>query len=158
MAQKVRTRLTKQDIDNAIFVPNKEAKGEPSQTDGVVVYTIVGKGDVSDSDGDKVILKDKTRTNNSDQKVKVIAHLSPSAYAKTITINGKTRHFVKQGRQGKFLDPLAAIPVDNAAYIRSHGKEEWSFREVNNKVFNYYLNYLKTKNRAWLINAEREAI
>lgn len=158
MVEKVRTKLSKQDIENAIFIPNKAREEKPSNNDGVVVYTIAGKGDVTDKDGDYIILKNKTKRNNSDQKVKVVADLSPLAYAKTITINGKTRCFIKQGRQGKFLDPLAAIPVDNAAYIRSHGKDEWNFREVNGKVFTYYITYLKTKNRAWLINAERESI
>lgn len=157
MAKTVRPKLTKQDLKDAIFVPNKAKAGKPTTDDGVVIYTLQGKGDISTDDGYDILV-DRMRKNNSDQTVKDIAEHRHTAYAKTITINGKTRCFVKIGRSGKFIDPLAAIPSDNALYVRTHGKDEWTFREVNSKVFNYYLNYLKTKNNAWLITAEREHV
>lgn len=31
------------------------------------------------------------------------------------------------------------------------------FKTVNSKTFNMYINFLKTKNQSWLLNAERES-
>ena len=36
------------------------------------------------------------------------------------------------------------------------GKNEYNFSKVNQRVFDMYLNFLRTKNIAWLNNAERE--
>jgi hypothetical protein len=41
--------------------------------------------------------------------------------------------------------------------MRHAGKPEWEFKETNEVVFNKYINFLRTKNIAWLNNAERES-
>jgi hypothetical protein len=44
----------------------------------------------------------------------------------------------------------------NNKFLSKIGREEWQFKEVNEKIFDLYLNFLSTKNIAWLNNAERE--
>jgi len=41
-------------------------------------------------------------------------------------------------------------------FLAKTGKKAWDFKQVNAKVFEMYLTFLRTKNRAWLTNAERE--
>lgn len=157
MAKKILNKITKLDIENAIFIPKKNKDGVPSKEDGVVIYALSGSGDIKDTNGFDILL-DRQKRNNSDQIVKDLAETRKTACAKTITINGKTRFFIKQGRQGHFYNPLAPIPTDNRDYVRSHGREEWIYREVNKKVFDYYSLFLKTKNSRHLVDAERESV
>jgi len=41
--------------------------------------------------------------------------------------------------------------------LRHAGRPEWEFKETNEQVFTKYIKFLKTKNTAWLNNAERES-
>jgi hypothetical protein len=41
-------------------------------------------------------------------------------------------------------------------FLAKAGKPEYSFKEVNEKTFSFYVNFLSTKNTAWLSNTERE--
>ena len=158
MARKIKEeRINVRDLTNAVFRPREEEKVVNLDNDGVIVYTMHGTGDFVDEDGFS-ILRDKKSRNNFNEKTVIKAEQRPNAFAKKVTINGKSRFFVKQGRNGKFFNPLALIPSDSKQYIRTHGKDEWNYYEVNNKVFKMYLNYLKTKNNAWLVSAERENI
>jgi hypothetical protein len=38
------------------------------------------------------------------------------------------------------------------------GKNEFNFKKVNSKVFDLYLSFLRTKNIAWINNANRELL
>ena len=79
------------------------------------------------------------------------------AYAKSVTGNTKTRFFVKRGRHGKLYNPIGIYSEGTAnRQLRHTGRFEWEFKESTEKVFNFYIKFLKTKNSAWLNNAERE--
>jgi hypothetical protein len=41
--------------------------------------------------------------------------------------------------------------------MRHAGRPEWEFKETTKQVFDKYINFLKTKNVAWLNNAERDS-
>ena len=41
--------------------------------------------------------------------------------------------------------------------MRHAGRPEWQFKETTKQVFDKYINFLKTKNVAWLNNAERDS-
>lgn len=72
-------------------------------------------------------------------------------------VNTKPRYFVKSGPYGKLFNPIGLYSEGRGnRFIAKSGKNLWSFKEVNNKVFDMYVSFLRTKNTAWLTNAERE--
>lgn len=67
------------------------------------------------------------------------------------------KYYVKVNTSGMLYDPIGMYSEGGLNKDLKHtGKKEWQNKEVNSKVFNFYLNYLKTKNKAWLNNANRE--
>lgn len=86
---------------------------------------------------------------------------SPKCYAKKITIQSgagiKEKFYVKYDNKGFMYDPWG-LYTEGTEEKKLYGDEPtWSFRKVDEKSFSYYLDYLKTRNKAWLHNAEREA-
>jgi hypothetical protein len=47
---------------------------------------------------------------------------------------------------------------NESRFLAKIGKNEWSFKSVNKDIFDKYVNFLRTKNIAWLNNAERDMI
>lgn len=82
----------------------------------------------------------------------------PECFAKKLkTENGVVRYYVKVDTQGNLFDPWGARTEGTQNKFESTiGQNKWTFREVKIKAFNYYLMFLKSKNRAWKLNAERE--
>lgn len=79
------------------------------------------------------------------------------AFAKTVIANNKTKFFIKTGLYGKVYNPIGLYSENtHSKFLHKSGKPAWNFKEVNSKVFNMYVSFLRTKNLAWLNNAERE--
>lgn len=80
--------------------------------------------------------------------------------AKTSTVdNHPTRFFIKVGTYGKIFNPIGMYSEGkNAKFLSKIGRKEFEFKEVNQKIFELYTNFLSTKNLAWLNNAEREMV
>ena len=113
---------------------------EEIQEQQTFFYTIFGKHEWIDEEGFP-----RLHNENSD------------AYAKSVTGNTRTRFFVKRGRHGKLYNPIGIYSEGTAnKQLRHTGRLEWEFKESTQKVFNFYIRFLKTKNSAWLNNAERE--
>jgi hypothetical protein len=104
-------------------------------------YTIIGDQDFLDSNG-------KPRASKENNKV----------VAKTVTTDDKpSRYYIKVGTYGKIYNPIGLYSEgNNTKFLSKIGRKQFEFKEVNNKVFDMYLNFLTTKNIAWLNNAERE--
>lgn len=103
-----------------------------------VFYTILGEDNVFDSDGYPVT------TNES------------KAFAKKIYKN-ELSYYIKIGPNGKIYNPIGMFSEGgHNKFLAKLGKPEWKFTKVNHKVFDMYLNFLKTKNIAWLNTAQRE--
>jgi hypothetical protein len=83
---------------------------------------------------------------------------NPSVVAKTIqTNNNPPRFYIKIGTYGKIYNPIGLYSEGkNSKFLSKIGRKEWEFKEVNQKIFDLYTNFLTTKNLAWLNNAERE--
>ena len=80
------------------------------------------------------------------------------AYAKKVTIGSREKYYVKRGRYGKLFNPIGMYSEGTAKkQLRHAGRPEWEFKETNQQVFNKYIKFLKTKNSAWLNNAERDS-
>jgi hypothetical protein len=77
--------------------------------------------------------------------------------AKFKNSDDRPRFFIKVGLHGKIYNPIGMYSEGTAGKFLSRiGKQAWQYKEVNQKVFNMYLSFLKTKNIAWLNNAQRE--
>lgn len=123
--------MKKQDIRQI----NTEQKKETIE---VKHYTLLGDHDYIDNE-------DNPRTEET------------KAMARSITTNDRTRYFIKIGRYGKIYNPIGLHSEGtHNKFLSKIGKKEWEFKEVNPKVFDLYVHFLKSRNIAWLNNAQRE--
>jgi hypothetical protein len=119
-----------------IFHPKKQ--NETSKQ--TLYYTIVGKQTGFDEDNNPTVESDTS-----------------DVLAKKIISDAKSRFYIKIGPFGKIYNPIGIFSEGRGnKYLKKAGKEEWPFEEVNNRVFNLYLSFLRTKNQAHLNMAERE--
>lgn len=77
---------------------------------------------------------------------------------KTIRDNSSVRYSIKISKDGKIFNPLSIYGKEiDSTFLDRVCRASGKFRDVNYKTFDMYINFLKTKNVAWLHNAEREA-
>ena len=77
--------------------------------------------------------------------------------AKKVPREKTFKYYIKTGVHGKIFDPIGLFSEGTSAkFLARAGKKAWNFTQVNAKVFDMYVAFLRTKNKAWLINAERE--
>ena len=120
--------------------PVQKSVKEELQEQETLLYTIFGKHEWLDDEGFPRMNKE-----------------THDAHAKSIVGGSKTRFFIKRGRYGKLYNPIGMYSEGTEKkQLRHAGRPEWEFREETEKVFNFYIQFLKTKNSAWLSNAERE--
>jgi hypothetical protein len=126
-------------MNDEIFYQAKTAI-VPESSIEVRNYTLLGNHDFIDED-------DLPRTNEN------------KALAKTIIANNRKKYMIKVGAYGKIFNPLGLHSEGREnKFLSKIGKNEWNFKEVNLKIFEMYLNFLKSRNIAWLNNAQRELI
>jgi hypothetical protein len=103
-------------------------------------YTLIGNQEYLDEDK-------KPRVKDED-----------NALAKSVSINNKyPKFYVKVGTYGKIYNPIGLYSEGREQkFLSKIGRKEFEFKEVNRKIFDLYVNFLATKNLAWLNNAERE--
>jgi hypothetical protein len=87
-------------------------------------------------------------------------YLSTNTLAKIVSTTNKVRYLIKADHLGKLYNPLGMYTEGRPhnKQLKHAGKEDYSYSEVNHKVFMFYLSFLKTKNQAYLHNAERERV
>lgn len=103
-------------------------------------YTLIGKHEYIDSNRNP-----RSSSETSD------------VCAKKVIGEQSTKFFIKTGLYGKVYDPIGLYSEGTGAkFLARAGKKAWEFKQVNSKVFDMYLSFLRTKNKAWLTNAERE--
>jgi hypothetical protein len=67
------------------------------------------------------------------------------------------RYYVKSGIDGSLFDPWGMFSEGTQmSYAKRQGKSSWTFKQVNQQCFEFYNNFLQSRNGAWLKNAERE--
>lgn len=77
---------------------------------------------------------------------------------KIIREDGSIKYSIKLTNSGKMQNPISMYGVEkDNSFLDRVCRSNDRFKEVNYKVFDLYINFLKTKNIAWLHNAEREA-
>lgn len=114
------------------FVIDK-SKVKPAPQNKLVVYTIFGSHD--DLEGGQPVL---TRKN---------ADRDNLAYAKLQKIGEQETYFVRIGDTGELFNPNAPLPNDKHHKFKMLGQDKTGlFEKVNKECFNYYLDYLKSRN------------
>lgn len=65
-------------------------------------------------------------------------------------------YFIKTGLSGFMFDPWGMFSEGRQAKEATHmGRPAWNFSRVSEKCFQYYLKFLQSQNKAWLLQAER---
>ncbi|NBX98670.1 hypothetical protein EB118_23885 [bacterium] len=77
---------------------------------------------------------------------------------KTVRADSSVRYSVRLSKDGKIYNPMSIYGQEtSSAFLDRVCRASGKFKDVNYKTFDLYVNFLKTKNVAWLHNAEREA-
>ena len=107
-----------------------------------IVYTVLGKEENQDSDGNPLI---------SDKD-------APHACAMKSPVSKQYKYYIKRGGTGnRLFNPVDNLTNQTGAEVYN-GVPRWQYREVNKTAFDYYLFFLKTKNPKYYTLAEREVI
>ena len=121
---------------NDIFTINNR----PNDTNQTEYYTVIGQHKFLDNDKNPRLDKE-----------------SDKVFAKKIISNNKSKFYIKVGTYGKIYNPIGLYSEGTEnKFLSKIGKRAWEFKEVNNKIFDMYVSFLRTKNIAWINNAERE--
>lgn len=76
---------------------------------------------------------------------------------KLIRANGTIKYMIKTGEDKKLYNPVSIYDNrENKRFLETISRNQNLFKEVNYNSFYLYLRFLKTKNVAYLTNAERE--
>lgn len=103
-------------------------------------YCLIGNQDKFDKNKQPILSKD-----------------SDLVLAKKVITENNTKYYIKVGTYGKIFNPIGLYSEGKESkFLSKIGRKEFDFKEVNPKIFDMYLSFLKTKNLAWLNNAERE--
>ena len=120
-------------------------KNKEEENIEVVCFTVLGNEEFKDKEGNPVIPE------NSEQE---------KIFAKKITRDGNnTRYSIRIDLNNKFVNPMSIYDdkqQKNTGFLDSVCRANNKFVDVNLKLFNMYLNFLRTKNLSWFYNAERE--
>ena len=121
------------------FILSKTKK--PDANSSIDLYTITGDEDFFDDD-----------------QLPRLNYDSENVYAKkTIRDNGTIRYSIRLSLSNKLYDPMSQMGVDKTkSFLDNTVRDENRFKNVSPKVFDMYTTFLKTKNKAWLNNAQRE--
>ena len=125
-----------------MFVVNENKRRNEMMSRPVTLYTILGDHEELDAEGFPVVSAE-----------------TPNVLAKKIAgITGsQPKFYVKRGLNGELYNPMGMYSEGkNVKFLSKIGRDEYVFKQVNQTVFNLYINFLKTKNEAWLKNAQRE--
>jgi len=156
------SRVRPSDLAEAVRPIRKQEKVTVPSDRPVIAYTMNDAKSMTmnefmhkDQDGNWVL--EDVPYDDSDNVLP--AEKRDEAFAKEVFTRERVKYFVKRNSRGRFLNPMGMFSeMRHAKEMHSAGTAEWTYREVNKKVFVLYLTFLKTKNQAWLLNAEREAV
>lgn len=133
---KTRTQI----MDNFIYQPKPEKNTDHLNNNAY--YCMVQTGDFIDEES-------QPRCEKEDDK-RVCAK-------KIVRADGTIKYLVKLSEDRKLYNPVSIYDnKDSKNFLASISRNQNIFKEVNYRSFNMYLRFLKTKNMAYLNNAERE--
>lgn len=129
-------------LQEAIFRPKDPQNQRPVEddTEYLVFYTMVGTNESRKSTEGNYLLQEE----------------NDKTYAKKLIRGSKEFYFVKINRVGHCFDPLGMYEIGSSSATKARTQDKnFQFKQVNEKVFHFYLEFLKSKNNAYLLNAQR---
>ena len=106
-----------------------------------MLYTIIDQHNFIDDDNNPRLSQNSNRV-----------------YAKRITKNNTQKYLIKVDNTNKFYNPLSPVSsIKPTKILQTISIPKNQFKQVNQEIFSMYLNFLRSKNEAWLHNAERES-
>ena len=118
--------------DNYLFTLDSQKETQDLSSQDIEYYTILGDHDFIDNN---------QRPRAKKEKLGVVA--------KQITKNTNKKLYIKIGTYGKIFNPMGMFSEGkNEKFLAKIGRKEFEFKEVNQKVFDMYLNFLSSKNLA----------
>jgi hypothetical protein len=128
-------------MDKFIFNPTSLFSKKINTEESTEYYTVRGNESFVDVSG---------RPRASDDDGSVLAK-------RIIRKNGTIKYTIRLGNNGKFYNPISIYGQEKTnTFLNRICRSNDRFKEVGQKVFNMYLEFLNTKNISLLINAERE--
>ena len=121
-------------------------KGNPSEATRFICYTVLGLQDYFDENDNPVV----------GSSIDLDARENNNTFAMKAKVDSRTLFYVRRSRDGRFYDPFS---IDGGSHTKqtAHTQERvFEFHRVNKEAFKFYLDFLKTKNKAYLRNAERK--
>lgn len=106
---------------------------------------------------DEVVQQEDDYSVAYDKNLQEVDDDDDTAICKDILTNDKHVYSIKVNKRGSLLNPYDMYEEDRHNRV-SEGRKNWEFRKVSKKSFDYYVEFLKTKNQSWLRNAEREIV
>lgn len=116
----------------------------------VFYYTSLGNESFFDKDGTPSDLKESKNTYAKKIKNKL---------RKQVSADPGFAYYIKAYGTNKLFNPYSQYTVqqnNKPSKIENLCKSSNYFLEVNEYIFNKYLNYLRTKNKQWLIQAQKD--
>ena len=126
-------------MSNSTFRQKDIQHEEPNYASVTTLYAIIGQHDEVTMGGEPLSLEGET---------------SKKVCAKKVELNDKVKFYIKTDNRGRFANPVDMY-AERLTAKEKEGRSIWQFREVTPKVFNNYMQFLKTRNQAWLFQAER---
>jgi hypothetical protein len=128
---------------NEDFIFQAKKEGTKIQQASDQFYTLKGLSETTDSLNNCTIEAD-----------------SENVFAKKIfRSDGSVKFYIRTGNNGNIYNTVSIYGEEKVnTFLDRVCKDGLKFREVNEKVFAFYLKFLNTQNIAWLHNAEREII
>jgi hypothetical protein len=123
-----------------IYQPKQNTVSNKSKPDEF--YTITGTEDYKDNDNNPRL---------SEETDQVLAK-------KVYRADGTHKNYIKININGNIYNPISLYGDKTSSFLDRVCKPGSKFREVNQKVFDMYISFLRTKNTSWLHNAEREIL
>jgi hypothetical protein len=125
------------------FIFQHSNKDKDHNNEGIELYTLYDNQDYIDQNNNP-----RSKTDND------------RVLAKKITRDdGSIKYMIKRDGSGRLYNPISIYAQNQSRSSTFLDKtcKDFKFRTVNMKIFEYYINFLRTKNLSWLFNAEREA-
>ena len=140
------------------------------------VFAFFGQGlDFRQKDAEVLLLKvENCFSGNEDEKVDLYGNTSSNGFpvlwdtdnkeakhrkeacAYCVFQNDRKRFFVKCNRRGGLYNPNGMDEEFKINRKTIDKGKTWNYTEVGMRTFEFYIKFLKTKNNAYLSNAERE--
>lgn len=103
-------------------------------------FTIIGKHDFIDDNGNPQLKKDST----------------DNTFAKRVCKNKHILHFIKLDKNGYLYNPYGSYThISDRIFIKKGDKEKEKFLKVRQPIFESYIKFLATRNKVWLNQAQR---